>query len=290
MPGSYHKRKKDFSEYDSMTDEQLRQILREDAEKTEGDEEMDQERLLYIMEVLAERRKKRNEEKDPYAAWESFQKYYASEDEHSVDPDDNAVMDTKVRRSRGKGWKQGLIAAAAAIALFVGGAATAGAFRQGTLNVVAKWTQELFYFSSTDDSKPGEWGPCYDTSFDSLQAALDKYGVTQKLAPTWMPEGYETMEVYVYVTPQQRRFYGAYQNGDNLVMVNIRDYISAAPARIEQSSGLIELYESGGVEYYLFENNGKMVAAWFNDGFECSITGPISITEMKKMIDSIEKG
>ena len=68
--------------YDEMTDEQLRQILRKDAQKTEGEEKLDLERLLYIMKVLAERRKKRNEEKDPYIAWESFKKYYASEDDN----------------------------------------------------------------------------------------------------------------------------------------------------------------------------------------------------------------
>ena len=48
---------RDFSNYDSMETEELEEILRSDADAPES-KESDTELLLYIMEVLAKRRKR----------------------------------------------------------------------------------------------------------------------------------------------------------------------------------------------------------------------------------------
>ena len=55
-------RKNDLTQYDSMDTEALQEILRADASKIEG-EVSDQETILYIMEVLAKRRKAQNQGK-----------------------------------------------------------------------------------------------------------------------------------------------------------------------------------------------------------------------------------
>ena len=53
----------DLSKYDAMTTEELEEILRLDAEMPEG-QESDTDKILYIMEVLTER--KRNNRKVDY--------------------------------------------------------------------------------------------------------------------------------------------------------------------------------------------------------------------------------
>ena len=53
-------KKTDLNRYDSMDTEELQEILRADASKSEA-EVSDQETILYIMEVLAKRRKDKNQ-------------------------------------------------------------------------------------------------------------------------------------------------------------------------------------------------------------------------------------
>lgn len=64
---------KDFSMYDSMDDEQLRDILRADAlSKTDSDS--NSEALFYIMQLLSQRRIARGEGRDIQKAYEAFRK------------------------------------------------------------------------------------------------------------------------------------------------------------------------------------------------------------------------
>jgi|GEM_PF-3690240 len=44
---------------------------------------------------------------------------------------------------------------------------------------------------------------------------------------------------------------------------------------------------SGNIEHYIFQNNNNITAAWYVDSLECSISTTLSVTELKKMIDSI---
>ena len=116
------------------------------------------------------------------------------------------------------------------------------------------------------------------------------YKVTEKLAPTWLPEGYENVEVKMTETPKRRRFTAVYQKGEQIIKIQITDYLEESPSQIEQSEGFQELYPSGGVDYYIFSNNEQMQAVWKNENYECYISGPVTIDELKAIINSIEKG
>ena len=74
------------------------------------------------------------------------------------------------------------------------------------------------------------------------------------------------------------------------IMVQIKDYLDTNPEQIEQSDNLIEAYESAGGCYYIFDNNGQLRASWIIEHYECYISGPLTIEEMKLVIDSIQKG
>ena len=70
MPDTQNRNEDVFAKYNAMSTEELQQILREDASKPEGQEETSTEALFYIMEVLAQRRRARNEGKTPEEALE----------------------------------------------------------------------------------------------------------------------------------------------------------------------------------------------------------------------------
>lgn len=282
MPNSLNRSTRDFSQYDAMDDEQLQTILREDASKPEG-EETDMEMLLYVMEVLAKRRNKRNEGKDPETALESFKENYCTYDEISL------ISDPAAKKHCGRNhWRKGLAAAAAALALVIGCSITASALGFDVWETIAKWTQETFHFGyagqETDGNDPSI---AEELPYQKLQEALLEFHITQDIVPTWLPDGYEAVDVRTVETPLQRQFIAKYQCGDKIIKIWIADYLNSSPNQIEQSESAIEVYESAGIKYYIFSDNDQLRAAWIAENYECYISGPLTLSEIEEMIDSI---
>lgn len=126
--------------------------------------------------------------------------------------------------------------------------------------------------------------------FDGLQAVLDTYEIDIPLLPNWIPEGYEEADVRTFDTPKQRQFTAKYQNAENTIKIWIENHLGSDPLQIEQSDTAVEVYLHNGIEYFIFEDNEQHRAAWLRDSFICYISGPLSVEELKMMIDSIEEG
>ena len=274
-------KKTDLGRYDSMDTQALQELLRADASKSEA-EVSDQETILYIMEVLAKRRKDQNQGKSLDEAWEIFQRSYNECTGH--------ISERKPAKVCNR-WKKSLVAAAAVVVLLLGSTVTAQGFGVDLWQTIAKWTQEtlfLGYMGQTEESMGAHsdyMNPCA-----SLQTALDEFKAEKKLVPTWIPEGYAETDVTVTQTPTQRIFTAVYLSGDQTIRIHIANYISSHPSEIEQSASLLEIYEAAGVQYYIFSNHDQLKAVWIDESYEGYIVGPVSCSEMKKMIDSIEKG
>ena len=121
----------------------------------------------------------------------------------------------------------------------------------------------------------------------SLQDALAKENITEKLVPMWLPEGYKSKDLNVMTSPKGRTFYAIFEKEEAELVINIRQTIGTPANQIETSDDLIEIYTVNGIDYYIFSNNAKLQAAWSIGEFECIIGGNIALEEMKKMINSI---
>ena len=286
MPDTRNRRDDECAKYDAMSTEELQQLLREDASKPVG-EESDTDVLFYVMEVLAKRRKERNEGKSPEEALESFKKHYNTENE--ISSDSERVPAAPKRSGIGR-WMKGLIAAAAVFAFVIGGSLTANAMGFDLWEIIAKWTQETFHFSYAGDENTDAPEKDDATPFAGFQALLDLHGVETLLVPTWIPDGYVEVDVNVEETPKQRRFVAKYQLGEDTIRIRIVDYLSSAPTEIEQSDALLETYSNDGTVFYIFDNGNQLQAVWLSESFECYISGPLDLSEIKEMIDSIAKG
>lgn len=280
MPEIQNRGERDFSRYDEMDEEQLRQILREDASKPEG-EESDMELMLYIMEVLAGRRKERNQQRDPEAALESFRENYCTDKENSLISEDVPAVGKR-------GWKRGLIAVAAMLVLVIGCLITVDAFGADVWEIVAKWTQETFHFGYAGQvEEPSGPSPVYNNPCASLQETLEKYQVVVPVVPTWMPDGYIEDEVRFTQTPRQRLFVANYRCGEKVMSIRIADYVDSSPSQIEKSDALLEIYPAAGVDYYIFRNSDRIQAVWIVENYECCLVGAVSLSEIHGIIDSI---
>ena len=287
MPNTRNRRDDEFAKYDAMSSEELQQLLREDASKPVG-EESDTDVLFYVMEVLVKRRKERNEGKSPEEALESFKNHYNTETD--ISSDSERVPATPKRSGVGR-WMKGLIAAAAVFAFVIGGSLTANAMGFDLWEVIAKWTQETFHFGYVGDPvESNAPSPEYMQPYASLQEALDEYKITANLVPNWIPDGYIEVDVQTEDTPLQRRIFAKYQSGDNEFRIRIVDYLSNAPTQLEQSDMLLEVYSYAGIDYYIFDNEGQLQVVWVNGSFECYISGTLTLSEIKELINSLEKG
>ena len=272
----------EYSHYDSLPTEELQEILRKHA-NGELQTEPDTDELYYIMEVLARRR----EEEDPQAfrsdeeALADFRKNYM--------PKEKQESRTKVIRFPNRLLKTVAAVLVAVLILAVGTSITAEAFQIDIWGKFANWTKEIFQFTDLPQgTKPENPEKEYNDELKSLQDALNDNAVTEKLAPTWMPEGYKSKDIKVIKTPRVRNISAVYEKNGSDLIIKICQTIGVQAPQTEKNDDFLELYVVDGVEYYIFSNTETLQAAWSMGEFECIIGGNITLEEMKRMIDSIK--
>lgn len=274
-------KREDFYRYDCMTTEELQEILRKHAHN-ELETEPDTEELFKIMEVLSERRQNADA-----ATYRSNEEAFAEFCEHYM-PKDKEKSHPKVIGFSNRVFKMVAAVLAIVLVLTVGTALTAKAFRIDIWSKFASWTKEIFQVTSGEQGATSANAEKENNlELKSLQDALAKENITEKLVPTWLPEGYSNKELKVMTSPKGRTIYANYLKNDLELVINIRQTIGVPANQVETSDDLIEIYTVKGIDYYIFSNNKGLQAAWSNGDCECLIIGTITVEEMKMMINSI---
>lgn len=276
---------RDFSKYDSMATEDLEQILRSDVDAPAG-HESDTEFLLYIMGVLADRKRNSNSaDHTALEAFESFKRNY-------LPCNSNADVLKAVGKSAKKTtyWLRRITVAAAILVVILCTSLTAKALGVDIWNVVASWANETFHFAREGQVDMSEPSPEDAIAYGSLQEILSANGRDFKLIPAWIPDGYELVEIKTDETPMQETYIAIYSNADKIFKINVKSYLNADPEKIEISDNLQEIYEVGGTEYYIFKDNKQYRVTWISNNFECYLTGELTKDEVLKIIESTQKG
>lgn len=273
-------KRKEFSQYNRLTTEELQQILSKHAHN-ELETEPDTEELFHIMEVLAERRQDTDSPafRSDEDAFTEFCEHYMPKEKESVRP----VIGFPKRI-----FKPAAAIVAIALVLTVGTTLTAKAFHFDIWSKFASWTKEVFQFAD-NAQEPTVANPEkeYNAELKSLQDALNDYTVTEKLAPSWMPEGYMCKDLKIKSTPRTLIIQSVYEKNGSELIIKIRQAIGTPANQVEKSDDLFEIYTTGGIDYYIFSNNENLQTKWSIGEFECVIGGNITLDEMKAMIDSI---
>lgn len=274
----------DFSKYDTMETEALEEILRLDAEAPEG-QEPDTELLLYVMGVLADRKRNSdNPGKTAQEAWNSFQRHYLPRGE-----EESNSQETESEKYTP--WLRRLIAAAAVVTLIFLIPLTASALGwEDIWPAVAKWAKETFSFVSRENTEVSAPSPEYDGEYTSLQDVLNANNRDSSMVPIWIPDGYILESVKKNVTPLRENYIAHYVNGDKELRIRVQTYISTDIRNVEVEEEITEVYTVSETKYYIFENLNQVQVIWFKNSCECTISGDLPIDQAKKMIDSIERG
>ena len=273
---------KDISRYDSMSTQELQEILRKHAHG-ELDTEPDTQELYEIMEVLSVRRQNESPQafrSNEEALAEFRQHYMAKEKEESkskVIKFPNRILRT--------------VAAVLVVVLIVtlGTSVTAEAFHVDIWGKFANWTKEIFQFAdNTQGTTAANPEKENNVELKSLQDTLAKENVTESLVPTWMPEGYGSKDLQIVITPRVRNISAIYEKDGSELIIKICQTIGVQAPQTEKNDDFLEAYVVDGVEYYIFSNTETLQVAWSIGEFECIIGGSITLEEMKAMINSIK--
>ncbi|MCD8147594.1 MAG: DUF4367 domain-containing protein [Clostridiales bacterium] len=158
---------------------------------------------------------------------------------------------------------------------------------ESLLQILGQWTSEQFFFATSDDSSDLEENdsPHIPGTYDSIQEALDDYNITAVIVPSWIPNRFSLEEVDVDINIPvvgDISFYATYEAEDKALDFSYIFHATDSTLTYEKDSTDVQLYEVNGITHYIFFDQDWTSAAWYVDDLECSISGNITITEIKK--------
>ena len=298
-----------YAYLNQLSTEKLEELLKMD--RLSECDEATSEYFDAIEEVIL-----RREEQEPSGrlsnvgdSWEEFQKQYAAPEGRNLRlfPEDDSCKDNSedlgapsdkqpvISRRRYRPLRKVALVAAIAATLLAG-MVVAQAAGLDVFGRLARWTDEIFQFTpyntgtaATDQNSSGE----SDGIHEILQAEVSDCGISGPAVPTHFPDGYTLLEISHGQNDISQGVFCALSNetGD-LLTIDFQKYSDISQIgslAIEKDGSPVEEYISdNGLRAYIMDNLETTVATWSWDDWCVTIDGPISETDMKSIIDSIE--
>ena len=286
MSENWNRGTRDLSKFNNMETEALKEILRLDAEAPEGTES-DTELILYVMEVLADRRRNRGETgKTAIEAYETFQQFYLPEVEEA-----HMEADTEEKpKAAPLRLLRSLTAAAAVLAFVIFGAVTANA--DSFWEKLAQWTDTFFeYIIPGAERTQTEY--VFETDNPGLQQVYDavtELGVTEPIVPMWLPEGYEITDCTVETSPEKSYVRSRFLDGNCTAVFRVNISNSNIPGQYQKDGEQVKQIEIHGTTYNIMRNYENWMVAWSKENVECFITIDCQEETIYRILNSIYTG
>ncbi len=284
---------------EKVSTEELKRLLREELVSEDSDSLQDELLMAKITEVVIQRETQASiaPEFDAKAAWEEFKQELPSAARghdkaprrYTRDLPSSQVWSSPKacpKTPRFRSVLRRVAVAAALLALFMAGMVLAQAAGTDVFGRLARWTDEIFYFTSSQNT-----GDNIDPAYSAFQDSLSRLGISKDYSPTWCPEGFspEEPQTWSNKTGAAAQIIFTHPNGQ-LLSVDIEQYNSGLlpSARLyEKDVSLVEEYISNGRTFYIFSNMGRNIAAWSSGGLAITIRGTVPRTDIKSIIDSL---
>lgn len=285
-----------YAYLDQLSTQELEELLRADLSSAEDGQD---DAVFHIVEVMLKREmdEPTGAIPDTDAAWKEFKQYYDIPEGSGLSlypcgdadaiPSSAAGADLRPRaRRRRILWRSSLIAAAAMAALLCGmvAAQASGVDVFGTLG---RWTNDTFRFISRytvgepDDGMSPEYR-------DIVRSTLAGWGA-EDLFPTWSPEGFEASEPRIISNSRSDAMSIDFSGNGKLYSIKIAHFHNPASSSgaFEKDSDPVEEYISNDRLFYIFSNMDTSTATWFDSEFMVTISGNLTLDELKSILDSI---
>ena len=285
MPKTHGCSAEDQAKFAQMSDEALEEILRLDAQNTEGDA-MDIDTILYITEVLAARKKGKEEtHTNAEAALQSFRENYFPLTESKENNPAIKIVPSKKKR---KHWLSRTTAVAAVLAVVLCAGSVLTVVGSHPMESFASWTKEIFSFLQITPGDEEFSVPSYSHSLASLLEVAEEYNIPISFLPMWLPDEYDAYDIRVWETPNSNTVTGIYQNSDaQELKIVIKVYLDSHIQQLEKTEDLFEVYSHSGIDFYIYDNFDLYQVSWMEQNCEFYLAGEISLDQLYEILDSI---
>ena len=259
-----------------------------------------------IVEVVLEREERHPTGllPDPEQAWEEFQQYYNTPEGEDLSlypaenpgtaPSEPAPSQTEYRpqrRPKRHFFRRVVIVAAVVVCI----ALPPALGFENVFQLIGAWTDDIFLLNNVSSLEGNEIEA--DKKSADIEEILGELNYSENIFPTWIPEGFELEKVITneFVLSGKTELRIHYKNGQTRELItftyNVYNSIaSGTMTAFEKDANALEEYFVGDVTHYIFENLGKYIAVWNQNNIECAISGDVSLTELKEMLNSIYGG
>ena len=259
-----------------------------------------------IVEVVLEREERHPTGllPDPEQAWEEFQQYYNTPEGEDLSlypaenpgtaPSEPAPSQTEYRpqrRPKRHFFRRVVIVAAVVVCI----ALPPALGFENVFQLIGAWTDDIFLLNNVSSLEGNEIEA--DKKSVDIEEILGELNYSENIFPTWIPEGFELEKVITneFVLSGKTGLRIHYKNGQTRELItftyNVYNSIaSGTMTAFEKDANALEEYFVGDVTHYIFENLGKYIAVWNQNNIECAISGDVSLTELKEMLNSIYGG
>lgn len=226
---------------------------------------------------------------DPEESLKQFRRRYASVIETANAGTAEDISAVPEKRHSNRLFVRALPFAAALMLLL--SSITAQAFGMNVFSVIARWTAEIFRLDggstpyATVSLRP--LAVDEEATYQSLEEAMEAFGIRAPLAPKEIPERFELVKVWAVNRESGILIYADYQSEDGEFQIRYNEAETQDFNTLEKENSVMVSYIEGGIEHKLISDLGRYKAIWRNGDFECKITGDLSEQEMKTAIDSI---
>lgn len=226
---------------------------------------------------------------DPEEALEEFYRRYAPVVEEAAAEKTPASPKAPEKRRSKKPFAKAISIAAVLILLL--GTMTAQAFGFNVFSAIARWTSEIFRLDGGSTPyaavrlHPLEEGE--EATYDTLEEAVEAFGIDAPIVPKEIPEGFELTEVKAVQEDTGILIYANYDNNDEFFQIRYWEVRKEDSSMLEKESENVTAYFRGGITHYLLSDLGRQKAIWQTGDLECYISGDISEQRIRDMLDSI---
>lgn len=252
-------------------------LLDELDSKLEGEGSLSDEEIEAYMDLITEL-----EPEPENPAFEAFTKDYIDREMRSVPESEPAESGSKSPRSFPHYF--GILVAVCGVFM----AMMLFAYGEEVWNTTIKTVGDIMH------TGPGTSGKLEfdedEGEFKSLEEALISYGIdTEGITLVWIPEDFAIDVIEVKELKLYDEFSVAYaSDNDEFLVLRIMAYKTKEPdLDHEIIEGTKTEHKVNGQKYVIVENNNQYAAFWENGRCICSITGNISKSQIREIINSI---
>ena len=267
--------------------------LWQELENSEDGEDIDPEKFLREMAILDELNPL--PDFDLSASWEDLQEKYALYQASSVSADQQSSVSDSAEKPKRRRSMRSVRAVIALVLVAVMLALASCGVIDRIIQAIADWSEDIFNFQVTQQLRVEEPVP-EDTGiehYNSLDSALDAYGVTTAYADIQLPEGYVFHDVRVADLSDSIKILAEYTCGKDEIIFTIWHYYDSTSLELNAAEKLpadAEVYICNGISHYILENSETTSVTWIIGTEAYYLLGDYSTSQAKEMIDSIYKG